>query len=276
MRLTTKIISVAILSTFLISIALIAGFSFTDRKNYRYSDANIIDLPQDNMTGIELTSFKTILIDEIPFESNNNKGTHLSNECNIFFDSHPAISGQDMLFIPDELKNFISLYTSDDTLTVKLNLNDLDKKYRNEDHKYLSFSGVNMYFNISNFDIINKIQSLTVNIKNIETDIIKVSSSGNILIDSCNVLLIDPFLKVGHKRLKITNCNVKRINLDLDNLHNRNIENCNIEEEYYTGTGYNEINFRGSDSGSKYWVPKNKNAELRVRFQSDSAKIIIF
>ena len=276
MRLTTKIISGAILSTFLISITLIAGFSFSDRKNYRYSDVNIIDLPQENMTRIELTSFKTILIDEIPFESNNNKGAHLSDKCNIYFDSNPAISGQDILHIPDDLKNFISLNTSDDTLTIKLNMLDLDKKYRNEEHKYLSFSGVNMYLNISNLDIINNIQSLTVNIKNIETDRIKVSSRGNIFIDSCDVMLIDPSLKVNHKRLKITNCNVKRINLDLDNLHNRNIENCNIEEEYYTGTGYNEINFRSSESGSKYWVPKNKNAELHVRFQSDSAKIIIF
>ena len=273
MRLTTKIILGIILSIFAIALTFIIGFSFTDREKYNRSNLSAIDLPQDNMTGIELASFKTILIDEFDLNSNGyNYG--ITDMCNIFFDSVPVDSNPDMLFIPDVLKEFISVNTSNDTLVVKLNLLDLGEKYRTEEHRFQSISGVNMHFNISKLDIVNK-APLSVIIKNVETDSIKIVSNGDIFIDSCKALLIDPQLLVSYRSLKVTNSDVKRIDIDFDNIRNWNIENCNIEEEFFTGSGRHDIIKHRNEASNIMWVPKNKDARLNIGIQGDTTQIII-
>ena len=274
MRLTTKIILGIILSVFIISLTFIIGFSFTDRKNQKHSYSNVIDLPQGNMIGIELAAFKTILIDEIQLESNG-YNYRLSNKCNIIFDSIPADSNPEMLFIPGVLKEYIAVYTSDDTLTIKLNVPDLGEKFRTEAYRFQAISGVNLHFNISKLDIVSKAQSLSVNIKNIETDSIKVVSNGNIFIDSCKVLCIEPQLLNNYRNLKVSNCDVKRMNLDLDNIRNWNIENCNIEEEYMTGSKTHSITQNKNEASTINWNPKKKDAELNIKIQGEPAKIII-
>ena len=274
MRLTTKIILSIIMSIFLISLTFIIGFSFTDRKNYNHSNVASIDLPQDNMTGIELPSLKTILIDEIPFESNNHL-YGITDKCSIFFDSIPANSSPGMLFIPSVLKDYISFNASNDTLTVKLNLRDLGNKYRSDEYAFHSISGVNLYFTISNLDIISNIQLIPVNIKNIDTDSIKINSRGDIWIDSCKVQLIDPRIMDNYRSLKVTNCNIKRITIDMDNIRNWNIENCVVEEEFFTGSERHNMFLHRNDSGTKKWMPKNKNARLNIEIQGDTTQFII-
>ena len=270
MRLTTKIILGIILSIFTITLTAIIGLSF----NYNRSNFININLPQDNMIGIELASFKTILIDEIHLNSNE-RNYGLTNMCNIFFDSVPADKKPDMLFIPDVLEEFISTNTSNDTLTVKLNLPDLDKKYRTEEHRFHYISGVNLYFKISKLDIVNNAQSLPVIIKNIETDSIRVVSNSNIVIDYCKALFIEPRLLANYRSLRVTNSDVKRINLDMDNIRNWNIENCNVEEEFLTGSGQQRIIQHPNESGTINWAPKNKDAKLNIEIQGDTTQIII-
>ena len=272
MRLTTKIILGIILSVFIISLTFIIGFSFTDRKNQKQS--NVIDLPQGNLIGIELASFKTILIDEIQLESNGyNYG--LSDKCNIIFDSVPANPNPEMLFIPGVLKEFIAVYTSDDTLMIKLNVPDLGEKFRTDAYRFQVISGINLHFNISKFDIVNKAQLLSIVMKNIETDSMKVASNSNIFIDSCKVLCIEPQFLNNYRSLKISNCDVKRINLDLDNMWNCNIESCNIEEEYITGSRTHSITQNKNEASTINWNPKEKDAELNIKIQGEPAKIII-
>jgi hypothetical protein len=96
MRLTTKIISGFIMSIFFISLTFIIGFFFTDRKNKKHSNLNVIDIPQDNITSIELGSFKTIVIEEVDFESNNYY-CGPSDNCNIFFEPPTENNNTDML-----------------------------------------------------------------------------------------------------------------------------------------------------------------------------------
>ena len=272
MRLTTKIILGVILSVFFVSLTFIIGFSFTDRKNYRNSYFTDIELPQENITGMKLPTFKTIIINEIPFESESyNFGI---TNCNISFDSVPANSDAEMLFIPNVLKDFISFDTSNDTLTVKLNLHEICKKHGNGKSKYYTISRVNMHFSISNLDIINNIQTIPVNIINIETDNIKINSHGNINIDFCKAQFINLQLTDHHRSLKVTNSDIKRINLDLDYL-NWNIENCNIEEQYITGSGQHHIRQHRGEQSLIKWVPKNKDAELNIKIQGDTTQIVI-
>ena len=276
MRLTTKIITGIILSFFFISLTFIIGFSFTDRKSNNCFNATVIDLPQDNITGIELAFFKTIIIDEIPFDSKNaNYG--LSDKCNIFFSSVTEKQNSDMLFIPAVLKDFISINMSNDTLMVKLNLRDLGEKYRNEEYGLNAVSGVNLYFNISKLDIISNIQALSISMKNIETDSIKVTSNGEILIDSCKARFVDPYLIANYRSFKIANCDIKSIyiDLDFDNMYNWHIEKSNIEEQIITGSRSHYITQYRNKSVQVNWIPKNNKAELNIKIPGDTTQIII-
>ena len=273
MRLTTKIVFGIILSIFFISLTFIVGFSFSDRKNYSFmSNIQAIELPQDNVTGIELGAFKTIIIDEIPYE-----GSHYyiqNNYGSINFDSIPEKGKPDMLFVPESLKDFVVINTSNDTLTIKLNMPELEKKYKSDDHKETDISGMNMYISAAKTDIINRLR-LSVNIKNIETDSIKIISNGSIFIDSCKAQFIAPVLKSNHEKFNLTNCNVKRINLDCDHVRNWNIENSNIEEKHITGSGNHNITLHRNESGKIKWFPKNDKAELNIKIPGDTTEIII-
>ena len=274
MRLTTKIVFGIILSIFFISLAFIIGFSFSDRKHYSYrSNIQVIKLSQDNVTGIELGTFKTIVIDEIPYESKNHYYIQ-DNYGSINFDSIPEKGKPDMLFVPESLKDFVVINTSDDTLTIKLNMPELEKKYKSDDYKETDISGMNMYLSTAKTDIINKLH-LPVNIKNIEIDSIRISSNGSIFIDSCKAQFIEPFLKARHQTLSMTNCDVKRINLDCDHVRNWNIENSNIEEKHITGSDNHNITLHRNESGKIKWFPKNDKAELNIKIPGDTTEIII-
>ena len=112
MKLTTKIILGFLLTVFLSSLIFIIGFSFTDRKNYeRKSSANIIQLPQDNKTGIELPSFKTIVIEDIAYSKRDYSYGLTTNKCNVYFEPTTEEDSIDMLFIPEVLKDFVSINT---------------------------------------------------------------------------------------------------------------------------------------------------------------------
>ena len=271
MRLTTKITLGIILSIFFISLTSIISLSFTDWKNNSSYDT-VTELPQDNPTCIELAAFKTIVIDRIPFELQERRVSYLSTNCNLYFSQIPEKNSPDMLFIPEVLKEFVAVNTINDTLTVKLNFRDLGKKYNNDEYRFNAFSGVNLHFNTSKTDIINNVQALSVSIKNIETDSIRVKSEGNILIDSCKVQFMESFESGRYRRVSITNCDIKRINLDLDYLQQWSIEKCNIEETYYTGSKTHDLTLN-DNSGTKYWIPKNNDARLNVKLQGDTAKI---
>ena len=263
MRLTTKITLGIILSIFVISLIFIISLSVIDGENR--SNVNVIELPQDNKTGIELSAFKTIIIDE------GTSGLQENFSYNLISDFRPILekNSPDMLYIPEVLKDYVSVNTLKDTLTIKLYLNDLGKKYKNEKYRIQHISEINLHFNVSEMDIINKMKNSSINIKNIETDSIKIDSYGNIFIDSCKVQFIEPNVR---KRVTITNCDIKRINLDLDYLQQWSIEKCNIEETYYTGSKKHNLTLH-DNSGIKYWIPKNKDAKLVMTLQGNPAKI---
>jgi|GEM_PF-2965217 len=274
MRLTTKIIVGIILSIFSISLLLIVGLSFAGRKYMNRSNVFIIDLPQDKETGIDLAPFRTVIIDEIP---NNSEKYNLfvGNNCTLYIDSIPEKNNPERLFIPESLKDFISVETSEDTLTVKLNIPGLYEKYNSNEYKHYSVSGVNFHFIISEIDVINKLRELSVSVKNIETDTIKIDSYGDVYIDSCKASVIDPAVKTNYKKLTIKDCEVRKINLDLDHGNHWNVENCIIEEENLTGSKTHNIIHHRNEPGKINWLPKNKDANLNITIQGDTTQILI-
>ena len=274
MRLTTKIIGGIILSVFIISLTFIISLSFTDRKNFSRLNFNVIELPQDNKIGIELPPFKTIVIEEVIYDKPA-LNYSVSGNCNIYFEPTTEAHNTDMLFVPEALKDFVSIHSSDNVLTIKLDISASIVKYKNNESSYNAVSGVNLFFNISRIDIINKTNVLPVTINNIETDSMTIHSKGDINIVDCKALLIDPHLDVSYRKLSIKNSDVKRVNLDLDNIRNWNIENCNIEEQYITGSKKFYITQHKNEAGTINWIPKEKDAELNIKIQGEPAKITI-
>jgi hypothetical protein len=269
MRLTTKIISGIILSIFTISLIFIIGFSFTDRKNYEGSYLNNINLSQENKKGIELPPYKTILIDEVAFESNGRY--RLSANCNIDINPTSESHNSDMMFVPESIKDLISFDTYGDTLKITLSLHNI----HTENKKRLNFySGFNINLNISKIDVISKVPGLSVTANNIQTDSMKIKSSGNIFINSCKADVIEPSLFANYRQLLIKNSEMIKLNLDLDNISNWKIENCNIEEENLTGSKTHRITQRKDESKIINWHPKNDKAILNITIESDTARII--
>jgi hypothetical protein len=231
-------------------------------------------LPQENQTGIELSSFKAIKIDKGPFESKE-YNVFLGDMCNLYFDSIQNKNKPEMLFIPESLKDFISVDKSKDTLNIQLNLWDLCQKYKSGEYKQYSISGINLHFIISKIDVINKLQDLSVHIKNVETDTIKIDSHGDVRIDSCKANVIDPVTRTYYKKLTVENCVARKINLDLDYGNNRNIGNCHIDEENLTGSKKHNITHHRNETEKINWLPKNKDAMLNLTIQGDTTQILI-
>ncbi|MDR2917166.1 MAG: hypothetical protein LBV74_20420 [Tannerella sp.] len=275
MKLTTKIILGIILSTFAISFLFIISFSFTDRKDFKRAYDTVIQIPQDNITGIELESYRIIVLDTERTDTTNDHSYGFDSEnCGLFL--NPATTDKENeLFIPEALHDFISTKINNDTLTIGIKIDNLRKKYIKEEvNNHTFFGGINLNLHTSNANVINKINAMQTSIRNIETDSIKVYAWGDIRIDSCKATVIDPVLKENYRRLTIKNSHSKTINLDLDRIKNWNIEHCEIEEENLTGSKKHSIVQQQNESGKINWLPKNKNAELNIKIQGDTTQII--
>ena len=273
MRLTTKIIIGAILSVFLISVVFIISISFSGKKNSNRSKIYNIELSQNNISGIELSPFNTIIIDAVPYESDKNFFS-ISDDCHIYFNSITEQDNSNAMFIPESFIDFVSTATYGDTLSIKLDLFGIGNKYKSDENKVHYISGLNINFRVSKIDVINNMWNLNINAKNLETDSIKINSDGDISIDNCKAQYIEPVLKSNHFKLNITNSEAKKVHLDLDYLQNLSIKNSNIEEEYMTGSRTRHITWQRNESGKINWVPKDANAELIIKIQGEPTQII--
>jgi hypothetical protein len=274
MRLTTKIIIGIILSIFSIALLFIVCFSFTGRKNRNHSNVNVIHLPQDRPAGIEPAPFRTVIIDEEPCEPEEGHRMTFGDNCNLYIDSMAEKNSPERFLIPESLKDFVSAGTTGDTLNIKLNLWELHEKYKSAGYEHHVVTGIDLHVIPSTVDIINKLQNLSIHIKNIGTDTVKINTCGDLSIDSCHVNVIDPTVRTGYKKLTVTNCHAKKMHLDLDNNHHWNIENCHIEEEDLTGSRTHSITQHRNESVKINWLPKTKEAKLNITVPGDTAQII--
>jgi len=278
MRLTTKIIIGFILSVFLISLMFIIGFSFTDRKNYQgISNVNTINLPQDNKTSINVALKHTIVFECEEFNAENEYSyAFANNECGLYLSPATTKEEENKLFVPEVLSDFITTNTQDDTLFVRVKINELVKKYE-KDKKHTFFSGVNFNLYTNNVHIINKLGGVPTEIRRIETDSITIISYENILIESCKADVVEPIIRNGHRKLTINNSNIRKLYLDLDYGYHRYIErsNNNITEEYISGSQRHDFTYGLNNSDKIIWQPKNKDAKLNITLQGDTTQIIL-
>ena len=283
MRLTTKIILGIILSILIVSLLFIIGFSFSERGNYDNPYSHEISIPQDNPVGINVESYRVIVLEEdkagIVLEEKVNGIMHifLSYSKNNSLTLNSITSGEEnKLFIPEALYDLISAKTDNDTLTIQIKTYELRKKYSKEGGKeYMSFSGINFCLYTSNVDIINHLDNFSTQVINIETDSMKIVSNGDVLIESCKVIGIDPDMYKNYSKLTVKNSVVQTIYIDLDYIRNLDIEGCDIEVENITGSGKHNIKQHRNETGKINWYPKNKDAVLSITLPGDTMQMVL-
>ena len=285
MRLTTKIITGIILSIFLLSLLHIIGYSFTDRKNYKpsFSHSRSIQIPQTDMTGIPVESYRVITIEAEQSDTDNRFWSYFANDENGLY-IHPATTSdeENKLFIPESLHKFITVQTSRDTLKIKINLDEVREKYEKIDDATVKLrpsmrvgipvSGVNLYLHTTKVNVINRLNSVQTRISNMETDSIQIYASGEINIDSCKANFIEPN---SNRKITVAKSVVKAINIDLDRVSNWNVEpDCDVDVMYYTsGKSSNSILLHSDSRGKIVLQPKNKSAEFNVKIKGNAAQI---
>ena len=273
MRLTTKIVLGIISSIFLMSFCLVIYNSFFSKEDLNYEVPHISQL---NFTHVDIEPYKTILIDKDVIQDSrsiNFSGT---------FMLRPVINEDEKnkLFLPDELLQFTDIISSNDTLIIKLKMDDLYEKYytllrRGRSTYYLN--GVNFFLHTSMVDVVCDVNKMDVGVQSIKTDKIKINTRGAIYIDSCQVNIIEPYMMDEWRTFTVKNSQVKELNIDRDNTRSRKFENCEIEVINFTGSKYsNSRSLFSSEIGSKTlnWIPKDEEAQLRVVLQNDTARIV--
>jgi len=287
MRLTTKIMTGLILSIFLISLLFIIGYSFTDRKNYRRKyPNNTIQIPQaERQTGINVASYRVIALETEQSGTENLYHYFFMDDANgLFIQPATTADAENTLFVPETLYDFISTQTTNDTLTIKINLDALSEKYgfmEAGNSKPVpgilygaSISGVNLYLHTSNVDVINHLNEMHTHISHMETDSIKIYAAGKIHIDSCIAHVIEPLVKPYYLKVTVKNSVAKELILDLDHLNDWDIDNCEIAaRKITTSKRYNDITITGDERETIVWQPKNNDVELNLKFKGNAAQI---
>jgi len=271
MKLTTKIVFGIIISIFLLSFSVIIFVSFLNIEN---SDIDVVPIiSQENIIPVKIEPYKTIFIDEVQNQNSYNlypSGTFLFK---------PVINDgeKNKLFLPEELLQFTEIISSNDTLIIRLKMDELNEKYSIAEKRvgmFYHFDCIKFFIHSNTVDIINNFSGVKIEIKNINTDKIKIHSFGDINIDSCQVDMIKPIVMSRWKSFSITNSKVKELNIDLDNIGKSwQIENCDIEVENLTGNGNHKVNLPKSEAKIINWIPKDKEAELTIKLFGDTAKI---
>ena len=279
MRLTTKIITGIILSIFLLSLVFIIAFSFSDRKyNVNAHYINTVYIPQGHKAGIKLEPYQVIVF-EAELIDNDNHYYYMYNSCGLFVNPITTKGGENELVIPEALSGFITTQTNNDTLTVKIQLDEIRKKYDEKNaasrnyNLAIPFSGINLYLYTSHINVINNVNRLLTKVVHFDTDSIFVSSAGDMEIDSCIANVIEPLVS-RYRDLTIKNSHIKALHRDLDKTDSWTIENCDIEEEILSGSGRHHTTNNRQESRKLTWNPKNESAELVITLKNDTAQII--
>lgn len=228
MRLTTKIIAGIILAIFIIPITIIIAFSSSDRKNYHKSPFNyeLIAASQDSKIEMNVEPYKVVVLDKDVVGQNEHM-YWFRDDCLVSFSPVTTENESNKLFIPEEFADFITVNTLNDTLTIKVKLDNLGQKYETTGKEGVAISNIRLYLHTSTVDVINKLDGgFLTEIRNIKTDEIKVKVESDVSIYRCEtkraIILKAKSINIGNSKLN---------DLNLDHLKSWKVENCKIKVE---------------------------------------------
>jgi len=265
MKLTTKIVLGLFISIFLLSFVAIIGFSFLDRGKYDNRFVNtFLSISQENIIAVEIEPYQTIKIDKIQTQDKVN--VHPTGTIQL-----KPINNQEetnKLFLPEELLQFTDIVSLNDTLIIRLKINEIREKYKNT-----LIEGFNFFVHTNTVDVLCNINGIKVDVSNITTDKIHIKTTGHIEIDSCQVNLIELYDISDSRSFLFKNSKIKELNIDFDQMGSWKIENCEIEVLNLTGSKRHNVSLTPSEAKIMNWIPKNEDAQLTVTLRGDTARI---
>jgi len=287
MKLTTKITIVIILTVFALALLFIIGFSFTDMKNQtrrgRNSNSNNVVIPVDiEIVEKKCGQFKKVVfaadsiadipvmfIDLIGYETDENGEKKVSDYIN-YIKLVDDDTGDGALTMSAFISDFIYSENIDDTLYVRLNTPELLKKLGNPKMEKALISGFQLTLKVQNLHIVNKMSGVHMEADFIATDTMNFESRGGVTLNGCYA---DVFAFSNVSALFMRHCNIRELNIDLDNTYHWNVYKCSIGVENLTGSGNHTVQQRKTESQIVNWLPKSREARLQVQLYGDTTKI---
>lgn len=261
MRLTTKIVLGIILSIFIGAIAFIVALSFVDKTSF---DRDLLVLDSKDLTSIRVAPYHTVKL-EMPDPEARMAAMPVGT---ISFKRPSSQDQKTKLFMSKELGKSTIVKVVNDTLFVSIDWQKL-KELRFPQSKASSIAGINYMIYSDNVDFINSIPTMKTEINGLDAQYIRVNSEGSVKVESCTV----DKLESAKGDLNLKNNKLKQLNLDLDEIYNWKVENCQIDEENLSGGKKHYIRTPRSETKALNWHPKNKDAKLSIELSADSARL---
>ena len=265
MRRTTIILLGIISSLLLLSVIFILYQSTLNPVDLK------IDRQKSNLSGkvdsISISSYKILKIEEL------SKVSYGHTMGKLFVKPYKYAVQTGYFYFPNELLSMVTKRMSGDTLIIQLNYDE--KKLDAIKEKY-KCGRLNAFFHLytnptSALSIRNEVNELDTELKGVSLSEAVVNSCSSIVVDSCNIDKLN--LSGWYPSVCLQNSKINIFSLDLENLNNWNVHNCQINEEHLTGNRDHAIRLPKSECKRMTWKGKTKDASLHVDLDSDKASI---
>lgn len=283
MRLTTKIVLGIIAAIFLISIITIICLSINNGRSSIDEEAMT---ENTKMTSIDISTHKFITLD---MEHNDN---------NVFFsgtlDFHPLLDENEKekwpfenageknkLIVTEELKPNIRQVLAGDTL--KLFLKPFDKmmsKKRNARMYYVESKIKMILFHEGDINLKNNISFISVNINDINTNSMNLSSPGEIRLQNCTVDTINPSIRKNDesfflsRHLSINNSKIDILNFKFVGNSELNLNDSKIETGNFYGYTNKKLTIPANTFKKINHIKEAGEKSLELEIFSDTVQFI--
>lgn len=263
----TTIILLSIFSSLLLLSVIFIFFQSTLKP----SDYDRI-LQESNLSGqidsISMPSYKILkIIDKSDLQYN-----HIDGK--LYIKTLKPGTQKEYLYLSKEFSNLVNKRMSGDTLIIQLNYTEKDLEAISKKGKFTSVVKPSFYLyadSTSKLFIRNEVNQLEMSLKGINTSEVVLYSCSEATIDSCKISKLS--ISGNYPRIMLKNSHINIFNLDLDNLNNWDVKNCQINEENLTGSSRHNIYLPKSECKKMNWKGKTKDAVLNVNLDSDKATI---
>lgn len=207
---------------------------------------------------MDVAPFRVVNVVVETDEQLNNTNVSIKGDFTIL----PTVSGQSRLSCPEGLKRYLSLVAKGDTLNLVFEISTytLPEQYKRLDWIGLEFSEMTLTADSSLVAVHSKVNQMGVSLMNLKSDSLSLKAS-QADVDSCDFRSL--FVE-DTSRLKLKNSQIHNAYLDLDNVRSWSASDCQIENEYLTGSERHHNNLQKGECRQVHWLPKNEDAELRI------------
>ncbi|OJU54097.1 MAG: hypothetical protein BGN96_13670 [Bacteroidales bacterium 45-6] len=237
------------------------ALSFTDGKSF---EGSILKLDQKNSSSIDVAPYHAVKLDI----ANPDARMSVMPQGVISFKRLVSEDKKDKLFMSSELKKYTIVKVMNDTLFVTIDWQKMKSYFTKGEMRIVS--GVNYTVYSDNVDFINLVPTITTEINGLNAQFIRVSSLGDVKIGSCTA----DKLESARGNLQLNNSKLKQLNLDLDEIYNWEVKDCEIGEENLSGSKTHYVKTPRSETKALNWYPKNKDARLNIELSADSARLV--